>query len=177
MTESVFDVVCEIEDFIDKSNLVDVWVEYCGFHGFIVHYNHHTKSIEVDAEQILTVIRASDKHINDVVFLRALGVKDYLVVCTAYKQIFIDSKKKKMNILFPDIKAMFMAVRVGFYGDSSTVILKFENGKMLMMETSIFKDIFEHRLGFMLGMHEKIDLYENIKKAIGDFKRLRIRSV
>lgn len=170
-------MVGEIEDFIDKSNLVDVWVEYCGFHGFIVHYNHCTQSLDVEAEVLFRIIRGSEKTINDDLFLRDLGVKDYLVVCTAYKQIFIDSKKKKMNILFPDIKAMFMAVRVGFYGDSSTVILKFENGKMLMMETSIFKDIFEHRLGFMLGMHEKIDLYENIKKAIGDFKRLRIRSV
>lgn len=177
MTESVFDIVCEIEDFIDKSNLVDVWVEYCGFHGFIVHYNHHTKSIEVDAEQILTVIRASDKHINDVVFLMDLGVRDYLVVCTAYKQIYNDSKKKKLNKLFANIKTMFIAVGVSFYGDSSDVIMKFKDGRMLLMETSIFKNIFEHRLGFMLGMHEKIDLYENIKKAIGDFKRLRVRSV
>lgn len=68
MTESVFDVVCEIEDFIDKSNLLDVWVEYCGFHGFIVHYNHSTRSLEVDAEELLKVIRASDKYMNDIYF-------------------------------------------------------------------------------------------------------------
>lgn len=174
---SVLDIVGEIEDFIDNSSLVDVWVEYCGFHGFIVHYNHCTRSLEVDAEQIMSVIRASDKYINDVCFLRDLGVRDYLVVCTAYKQIYNESKKKKLNKLFPDIKAMFIAVGVGFYGDSSDVILKFKNGEILIMETSIFKSIFEHRLGFMLGMHEQTDLYENIKQAIGDFKRLRLRSV
>jgi hypothetical protein len=177
MTESVFDVVCEIEDFIDKSNLLDVWVEYCGFHGFIVHYNHSTRSLEVDAEELLKVIRASDKYMNDIYFLRELGVRDYLIVCTAYKQIYNDSKKKKLNKLFARIKTMFIVVGVSFYGDSSDVIMKFKDGRMLLMETSIFKDIFEYRLGFMLGMHEKIDLYENIKKAIGDFKRLRIRSV
>lgn len=58
---------------------------------------------------------------------------------------------------------MFIVVGVSFYGDSSDVIMKFKDGRMLVMETSIFKDIFEHRLGFMLAMHEQIDLYENIK--------------
>lgn len=174
---TVLDMIGEIEDFIDNSSLVDVWVEYCGFHGFIVHYNHSTRSLEVDAEELLKVIRASDKYMNDIYFLRELGVRDYLVVCTAYKQIYNDSKKNKLNRLFPDIKAMFIVVGVSFYGDSSDVIMKFKNGKILIMETGIFKDIFEHRLGFMLGMHEQTDLYENIKNAIGDFKRLRLRSV
>lgn len=177
MYKSVIDMVGEIEDFIDKSNLVDVWVEYCGFHGFIVHYNHCTRSLEVDAEELLKVIRASDKYMNDIYFLRELGVRDYLVVCTAYKQIYNDSKKKKLNKLFDRIKTMFIVVGVSFYGDSSDVIMKFKDGRMLVMETSIFKDIFEHRLGFMLAMHEQIDLYENIKNSIGDFRRLRLRSV
>jgi hypothetical protein len=174
-TDSAFDMIGEIELFIDNSKLTDVWVEYCEGNSFIVHYNHYTKEVEVEAETLYRVITSSEATINDGEFLKKLGIDDYLEVCTAYKIIKLKYKNNNLSKLFPEIKEMFRLIDIGFYGDSSFCWLDFKNGKILRIETKIFKDIFINSLGYELGFYLHKDMYKSLKVWCDHYINLRAK--
>lgn len=160
----MFDCVGEIEEFYDNSKMIDVWFEWDGCKGLVVHYNCHAKAFCYDDNELVEIVRTLDVDTTDGEFLEALGVYDHKEVCTTYQNISLLSESKPIKCLLPRIQEMFKSIGIGFNASVDSVYFDFKGGRILKLEYTDFEFLFELHIGLMIGVYPERDMYVELKK-------------
>lgn len=165
----------EIEEFYDNSKMIDVWFEWDGCKGLIVHYNCHAQQFSFDSRYLVKIIRTLDDSTTDGLFLAKLGVNDHKEVCSIYQNISLLSESKSVKKLLPQIQDMFKSINIEFCGDSSFVYFDFKGGKVLKMEFGDFEFLFEMHIGLWLGIYPERDMYVYLKEWKAELIRRKLK--
>lgn len=156
--------VGEIEEFYDSSKMIDVWFEWDGFKGLIIHYNCHARQFQYDSKKLVKTIRTLDASTDDSEFLVAIGVHDHKKVCSIYQNISLLAETKSIRSLLPDIQNMFKSMDIDFACDSSSVFFDFKRGRVLKMDFTDFEFLFEMHIGLWIGVYPDRDMYIELQK-------------